>query len=186
MKIKLGVSNRHVHVSKHDLDILFGQELEVVKNLVQPGEFASSLLVTIKTDKDKIDNVRVLGPVRKYTQIEISLTDAYKLGLKPPVRDSGDLESSSPITIIGPKGEVKLIKGAIIAKRHIHITPALVNEYNLNGVEKVSVKVENEKSGIIGDVYLKVSENYALELHLDTDDANAFMLKTGDELEIIK
>jgi putative phosphotransacetylase len=186
MKIKLGVSNRHVHVSKKDLDILFGKELEVFKNLVQPGEFASSLLVTLKTDKDIISNVRVLGPTRNYTQVEVSLTDAYKLGLKPPVRDSGDLQSSSPITIIGPKGEVYLENSCIIAKRHIHITPELVNEYNLEGIEKVSVKVDGEKGGILNNVYLKVSANYALELHLDTDDANAFMLKTGDELEIIK
>jgi putative phosphotransacetylase len=186
MKVKLGVSNRHVHIKEEHLNTLFGDKLTPIKNLVQPGEFASDLVVTIKTDKDEINNVRVLGPTRKYTQVEISMTDAYKLGLKPPVRDSGDLDLSSPITLVGPNGEVKLDTGCILSTRHIHITPNLVKEYGLEGISEVKVLIKGVKGGILHNVQLKVSENYALELHLDTDDANAFLLKTGDELEVIK
>lgn len=186
MKVKLGVSNRHVHVTKAHLDILFNDDFKVLRELVQPGEFASEFVVTLKTDKSEINNVRVLGPVRNYTQVEISKTDAYKLGLNPPVRSSGDLASSSPITLIGPKGLVKLDEGCILAERHVHITPSLVKEFGLEGVKEVKVKIDGIKGGLLENVNLKVSEKYALELHLDTDDANAFLLKTGDELQIIK
>jgi putative phosphotransacetylase len=186
MKVKLGVSNRHVHLTKEHLKILFDDNLEITRTLVQPGEFASDLLVTLKTEKDFIENVRVLGPTREYTQVEISKTDAYKLGLNPPVRESGDIAGSSPITLVGTKGEVSLEEGCIIATRHIHITPSDVKKYHLKRKNKVSVKVPGIKGGILHEVTLKVSEHYALELHLDTDDANAFLLKTSDELEIKK
>jgi putative phosphotransacetylase len=186
MKVKLGVSNRHVHLTKEHLKILFNDDLEVTKKLVQPGEFASDLFVTLKTEKDTISEVRVLGPTRHYSQVEISKTDAYKLGLNPPVRESGDLSGSEPITLVGTTGEVHLEEGCILANRHIHITPGDVKKYHLKRKTKVSVKVPGIKGGILHEVFLKVSENYALELHLDTDDANAFLLKTGDELEIKK
>lgn len=187
MKISIGVSNRHVHLCESDFKTLFGEEcaLEVVKKLSQPGEFASNCKVTLKTTKDVIENVRVVGPIRKYTQVEISKTDSFKLGLNPPVRDSGDLKGSLGITIIGPKGEINLDEGCIIATRHIHITPKEMKEYGFSG-EEVSVRIDGEKGGILNHVRLKVSDSYAFELHLDTDDANAFLVKSGDVATIIE
>ncbi len=182
MKVKVGISNRHVHLKQSDLDILFGKELTIKNKINQPGQFASNELVTIKTDKSEINNVRVLGPVRNYTQIEISKTDAYKLGLNPPVRTSGDLENSEVVTIIGPNGSIKT-NGCIIADRHLHITNQDKEKYNMP--DKILVKVGGIKPGVI-EVNVKASEEAYFEIHLDTDDANAFLLKNGDEVEIIK
>ena len=187
MKVSVGVSNRHVHLTEQHLNILFGKDykLEIKNNLTQPGQYASTAVVTIKTDKAEISNVRVLGPVRSYSQVEISKTDAYKLGLNPPVRNSGDLVGSSPITIIGPSGSIELEEGCIIAARHIHILPNQMKAYGLEGNEVVNVKLNGEKGGIITNVYLKVSDDAFFELHLDTDDANAHLIKNGDIGEIV-
>lgn len=188
MEVKIGVSNRHVHLRKEHLEILFGENynLEVKNELTQPGQFASTSTLTIKTEKSEIENVRVLGPLRDYTQVEISKTDAYKLGINPPVRDSGDITRSEKIELIGPKGSIKLEEGCIIATRHIHITPQQVKEFGLENLEKVSVELPGEKGGIISNVYLKISEDYEFELHLDTDDANAHLIKSGDIGRIVK
>lgn len=186
MKVKIGVSARHVHLTEEHCHVLFGtQTMEKIKDLSQPGEFASNLKVTIKTDKDQIQNVRVLGPLRKYTQVEISKTDAFKLGINPPVRESGNIEGSTPIIIMGPEGSLDLKEGCIIATRHIHLTRLDVIKYNLEGITKVSVKLFGPKGGIIDNVSLKVSDNYSFEMHLDTDDANAHLINQGDEAEII-
>lgn len=188
MEVKIGVSNRHIHLTQEHLELLYGKnfELEVKNELVQPGQFASTSTLTIKTEKSEIPNVRVLGPVRKYTQIEISKTDAFKLGLNPPIRESGDLKGSAPIELIGPNGSIKLEEGCIIANRHIHISKDMVHELGLDGVEKVSVRLEGEKGGIIDNVFLKIAENSVLEMHLDTDDANAHLVNQGDIGIIIK
>ena len=188
MQIQVGVSNRHIHLKKEDLKILFGEgyELTFLKDLKQPGQYACNEKLTIKTDKGEITNVRVLGPVRNYTQVEISKTDAFKLGLNPPVRTSGDLKESSPITIIGPKGVLNLNEGCIIADRHIHITEKQMEEFGLNGLAQVSVKVDGVKGGILDHVNLKIADNSYFELHLDTDDANSHLIKDGDIVEIIK
>lgn len=187
MKVSIGVSNRHVHLTQEHFKILFGEskELEKRNDLTQPGQFASTSIVTIKTNKSEIENVRVLGPVRSYTQVEISKTDAYKLGINPPIRDSGDLIGSSPITIIGPNGVIELEEGCIIPTRHIHILPNQVKLYELEGKDMVSVKIYGEKGGILTNVHLKVSDEAFFELHLDTDDANAHLIKNGDIGEII-
>lgn len=187
MNVSIGVSNRHVHLTKEHLEILFGKDytLEKRNDLTQKGQYASTALLTIKSEKSEINNVRVLGPLRDYTQVEISKTDAYKLGLNPPVRNSGDLKGSCPITIIGPKGQVDLKEGCIIATRHIHILKEQMKLYGLEGLEKVNVKLNGEKGGIISDVYLKVSDDAYFELHLDTDDANAHLIKNKDIGEIL-
>jgi putative phosphotransacetylase len=187
MKVSIGVSNRHVHLTKEHLEILFGEsyKLEKKNDLTQPGQYATTALVTIKTEKSDISNVRVLGPVRPYTQVEVSKTDAYKLGLNPPVRNSGDLKDSEAITIVGPNGRIDISEGCIIAARHIHILPSQLKSYGLEGVEKVNVKLNGEKGGIITNVYLKPSDEAFFELHLDTDDANAHLIKNGDIGEII-
>lgn len=181
MKVTVGVSNHHVHLKQSDLDILFGCELTKKSDLKQPGQFASFEVVTIKTDKSEINNVRVLGPVRNYTQIEISKTDAYKLGLNPPVRSSGNLDNSEIVTLIGPNGSIKT-NGCIIADRHLHITYKDKEKYNIP--DKILVKIGGIKPGVI-EVDVKPSEEAYFEIHLDTDDANAFLLKNGDEVEIL-
>ena len=187
MKVTIGVSNHHVHLNETHLKMLFGDDFKLKKyrELTQPGQYASCSFVTLKTGKGKIENVRVLGPVRSYTQVEISKTDAYKLGLNPPVRNSGDLDLSESITIVGPNGEVKLEEGCIIATRHIHILPEQVKQYNLVGKGTVSVRVGGEKGGILENVYLKEADDSFFELHLDTDDANAHLINNGDIAEII-
>ena len=181
MKVTVGVSNHHVHLKQSDLDILFGCELTKKSDLKQPGQFASCEFVTIKTDKSEISKVRVLGPVRNYTQIEISKTDAYKLGLNPPVRSSGNLDNSEIVTLIGPNGSIKT-DGCIIADRHLHITYRDKEKYNIP--DKILVKIGGIKPGVI-EVDVKPSEEAYFEIHLDTDDANAFLLKNGDEVEIL-
>lgn len=188
MKIKVGISNRHVHLKQVDLEALFGQgfNLEKKQDLVQKGEFASTSMVTIKGPKGQINNVRVLGPIRSYSQVEVSRTDTYILGLNPPVRNSGELVGSSPITIVGPNGQVDLKEGCIIANRHIHLTKEDRLNLGLVNIDKVKIKINNEKGGILDNVYLKESEKFRLECHLDTDDGNANLLKTGDLVEIVK
>ena len=188
MNIKIGVSNHHVHLKKEDLENLFGSnyELQPQKELSQPGEFASQEKIILKTEKGIIENVRILGPVRNYTQVEISKTDAFKLGLNPPVRESGDLKGSESITLVGPKGEVSINEGCIIASRHIHITHADRVRMDLLDVDKVSVRINGIKGGIMENVTLKESDNYVLEMHIDTDDANAHLINQGDIGEIIK
>jgi len=187
MKISVGVSNRHVHLKQSDLRVLFGEgyELHNAADLTQPGMFKAEEVVTIKTDKAEIKNVRVIGPTRMYTQIEISKTDSYKLGLNPPIRNSGDLMGSEEITIIGPKGEIKT-NGCIIATRHIHLTEEQMKYYKLEGKDSVNVLLPGVKGGIISNVYLRPSSNAFFELHIDTDDANAHMIKNGDIVEILE
>jgi len=187
--IVVGVSNRHVHLSKEDIEILFGKgyELKPVKDLGQPGQYAADEKVIIVGPKGAIEQVRVLGPARNNTQIEISRTDAFKLGLNPPVRDSGDIENTPGIVIVGPKGTVIKDKGVILAKRHIHMHPKDAQHYGVK--DKDIVKVVCEKEGrrlIFDDVLVRVSEKFALEFHVDTDEANAALLKNGDLVWIIE
>lgn len=186
MEVLLGVSNKHVHLTEEDYKILFGDEvLGKVKDLVQPGQFSSDKKVTIKTEKASFDGVRLLGPLRSYTQVEISKTDSFKLGVNPPMRNSGDLEGAAVVTIVGPCGEVTK-PCCIIANRHLHLNHKEREELGLLDVEKVKARIVNEKSTIFEDVYLKEDESFTLELHLDTDDGNGSMGKTGDMVEIFK
>lgn len=185
MNIKVGISNRHVHLNYDDYRVLFGDIALTKRNdLTQPGMYACNETVTIKGNKRSYEGVRVLGPLRNYTQVEISKTDAYYLGVNPPVRNSGDLIDAEIITIIGPVGQITK-KACIIATRHIHVDKNIRKQYNLEGIEEVSVQIPGEKSGIINNVYLKDSDEAYFELHLDTDDANAFLLEQGMELKII-
>lgn len=184
MKTIIGVSNRHIHLTKEDYNVLFGNiKLEKYKDLRQKGEFSSNLKVTLKSQKNVIQNVRVLGPFRNYTQVEISKTDSYVLGINPPIRNSGDLDDAEEITIIGDVGQITK-RCCIIPTRHIHMSPSEREKLGLNNIEFVSVKVGLEKKSILENVYIKESENGVLELHLDTDDANANFLKSGDYAEL--
>jgi len=187
--IVVGVSNRHVHLSKEDLEVLFGKgyQLTPVKDLRQPGQFAAKETVTIVGPKGAIENVRVLGPIRKETQVEISRTDAFKLGLNPPVRDSGDLDGTPGIVIVGPAGVVVKNKGVILAKRHIHMHPKDAQHYGVKDKDIVKVIVEKgERRLIFDDVLVRVREDFALEFHVDTDEANAAMLNNGDLVYIVE
>ena len=156
MRVPIGISVRHVHLTKEHLELLFGKDynLEILKELSQVGEYASVETISIKGPKGTIDRARVLGPTRNYTQVEVSKTDAYKLGLNPPVRESGDIKDSSPIILVGPSGEIELSEGCIIATRHIHITPNEVKKMGLENVTKVSLLVGGIKGGIMHNVSL--------------------------------
>ena len=178
MNINIGVSNRHVHLTEQDFKILFGADVDLEKHrdLSQPGEFASTSFVSLKTEKGIIDKVRVLGPFRSYTQVEISKTDAYKLGLNPPVRESGEIAGSEKITLIGPSSEIEKQEGCIIASRHIHASLEDVEKYELDPNKKYCVRVGGEKGGILYNVSIKANPNYVWEMHIDTDDANAHLI----------
>lgn len=186
MKITVGISNHHVHLNQEDYSILFKDtEILTVKELNQPGQFASNLFVDVIGPKGELKNLRVLGPCRTYTQVEVSKTDCYKLGIDAPIRDSGDLEGASLLKIVGPYGVIERNAG-IIATRHIHVNEEIRKEKNLLGKETVSIKILGEKPGILEAVRLKDNEKSYFELHLDTDDANAFLLKNDMEVEIIE
>ncbi len=182
-EIKARISNRHVHLTKEAYDKLFSQPLTKKNDLNQVGEFAANEKVNIKIGDKEIKNVRIVGPLRTYNQVEISMHDARTLGVKPPVRRSGDLKDSLEVVIETEKGSIKT-NGLIIANRHIHMTPELAKKYNVKDYQKVKVKVGGDKSGIM-DAEIKVSDNGYLELHIDTDDANAFLLNDNDDVIMI-
>lgn len=183
LKAGVGISNRHVHLTKKDYMLLFGDDKITIRNkLNQPGEFAANETVTIKSEKGIIENVRVLGPFRDYTQVEISKTDAVYLKLNPPVRKSGNIINSEGITIIGPKREINIKEGVIIAERHLHLDEESAKELGLKDNQPLSVNIDTEKKGRIV-VFAKVTKEAYIEVHLDTDDANAFLLNNGDKLE---
>lgn len=183
MKITVGVSARHVHLTSDEFKKLFNKSNLTIKVPInQPGLYAAEETVSIKGPKGIIDNVRLMGPLRNYNQVEISKTDAYKLGVNPPVRTSGDLSGAATITIIGPCAEITL-EACILADRHIHISKDEADKMGINDKQEVNVIVNTIKPGIIRAHY-KVSEHAYKEIHLDTDDANAFLLKQNDEVEI--
>ena len=170
-------SARHVHVTEETLHTLFGEgyELTVKKELSQPGQFASNERITVVGPKKELANVSILGPCRKADQVELSATDARSIGIEDPVRESGDIAGSGACKLIGPAGEVELKEGVIVAKRHIHMTPADAKELGVeNGqIVKVQIKNENGRNLIFDDTVVRVSEKYALAMHIDTDEANA-------------
>ncbi len=181
--LKVQISNRHVHLTKEVYYKLFNEEISKKRDLNQVGEFASNQVLTIKNGDKEIENVRLVGPFRPYNQVEISKRDARLLGLNPPVRRSGDLADSLNITLKTDLGEVE-VKGLIIANRHIHMTKADSIKYNVQDREIVQVKISGEKSGII-DAEVKISDNGYYEMHIDTDDANAFLLENNSDVTMI-
>lgn len=187
--VPVGVSNRHIHLSTADLETLFGKgyELTPIKDLSQPGQFACKEVLTIVGPSLRpIENVRVLGPVRKASQVEISRTDSFVLKVKPPVRESGDIAGSAPITIIGPKGTVTLKEGCIIANRHIHMSEEEGAAFGLKDGAYVTVDVEGARRTTFYDVQVRVNKAFRLEMHIDTDDANAAGIGNGAKVKIIK
>ncbi|WP_408632101.1 phosphate propanoyltransferase [Mobilisporobacter senegalensis] len=186
--VPVGVSARHIHLTKEDVETLFGKGYELTKKKeLMGGQYAANELVTIVGIKLRaIENVRILGPVRKASQVEISATDSIKLGIKAPIRESGDIKGSAPIAVVGPKGVVYLQEGCIIAKRHIHMSPADAKEAGVNNGDTVSVQVENERGTTFNHVSIRVDESFTLEMHIDTDEANAAKIATGNIVRILK
>jgi putative phosphotransacetylase len=187
-QVPVGISNRHVHVSREDLNTLFGEghELTVKKDLSQKGQYAAEESVTIVGPRGTIPNVRILGPCRKATQVEISRTDSFQLGVTPPVRDSGDLKGTCPLTLIGPAGEVSISEGCILAKRHVHMTPEDADRLGVRDRETIMVRVPGERALVFDEVLARVHETFTWEMHIDTDEANAAGLKNGDLVTIVK
>ena len=190
MSIPVGISNRHIHLTKEDLETLFGQgyELTPIKDLSQPGQYAcKEQLTLVGPSMRAIEGVRVLGPLRKRSQVEISVTDSYTLKVKPPVRESGDLDGSAPITIIGPRGIVTLKEGCIIANRHIHMSPADAAKFGVKDGDYINVEAfSGTKKTRWYDVQIRVNEQFRLEMHIDTDDANAVGFKNGNTVTVVK
>lgn len=187
--VPVGVSNRHIHLSVDDAETLFGKgyQLTPLKDLSQPGQFACKETLTIVGPSLRpIENVRVLGPVRKASQVEISRTDSFTLKVKPPVRESGDIAGSAPITIIGPKGVVQLKEGCIIANRHIHMSTAEGAQFGLADGDYVDVETSGERRTKFYDVQVRVNKDFRLEMHIDTDDANAAGIGNGAKVKIVK
>lgn len=188
MKVPVGISNRHIHLTREHVDILFGKgyQLKRMKDLKQPGQYACEETVTIEGPKGKIHHVRILGPERPQSQLEISKTDSFVLGVQPPVRDSGDLKDTPGIILEGPNGRVELEEGVILPVRHIHMDEEDARKLGVQDKDIVRVKTKGERAVILENVLCRVNKNYALEFHVDTDEGNAANLKNGDLVEIIE
>ncbi len=187
-EVPIGVSARHVHLTQEHVEVLFGEGYQLTKKKdLMGGQFASNEQVTIVGLKLRaIENVRILGPVRKASQVEVSATDAVKLGIKAPIRESGNIAGSAPIALVGPKGALYLKEGCIVAMRHIHMSPKDAMAAGVSDGDIVSVKADNPRGTVFNHVKIRVDESFTLEMHIDTDEANACSIKTGDKVYIVK
>lgn len=188
-KIPVGISGRHLHLTQEHLETLFGKgyQLTVMKELSQPGQYAAEEKVDVVSPDGKLlAGVRILGPVRPASQVEISKSDAIRFKFVAPVRSSGDVKGSGAATLIGPKGQVYMNEGVIIADRHIHFSPEEGKEFGVVDRQVVSLKVGGIKAGILDNVLCRIHPQFRLDCHLDTDDGAAFMLSTGDTVELVK
>lgn len=186
--VPIGVSARHIHLTQEHVETLFGKGYQLTKKKeLMGGQFASNEQVTIVGIKLRaIENVRILGPVRKSSQVEVSATDAVRLGVKAPIRESGNIKGSAPIAVVGPKGVIYLEEGCIIAKRHIHMSPKDAEAAGVNDGQTVSVKADNERGTVFNHVQIRVDDSFTLEMHIDTDEANAAKIATGQTVTILK
>lgn len=186
--VPVGVSNRHIHLTQEHVEALFGEGYQLTKKKdLMGGQYACEECCTIVGLKLRaIESVRILGPVRKKTQVEVSITDARKLGVNVPVRESGDIKGSAPIAIVGPKGAVYCEEGCIVAARHIHMSPADAESCGVKDGDYVSVKFDNERGTTFNNVKIRVDESFTLEMHIDTDEANASGIKQDDKVVIVK
>lgn len=180
-QVPIAVSNRHVHLSAKHVERLFGPsyQLTKLKDLSQPNQFAAKETVSLIGPKGKIDKVRILGPSRGESQVEVSLFDGYTLGVSPPLRNSGDIEGTPPITIQGPRGQIQLEKGLICAARHIHMHTSDAEAFGVKDGQLVRIKVEGPRGVTFDNVLIRVSPNYQLEMHIDLDEANAAQIRNG-------
>ena len=185
--VPIGVSNRHIHLDRADMDALFGQDSELTfkKELGQPGQYAAEETVTLHGPKGELGRVRVLGPLRSESQVEVSVTDGFALGVRPPIRESGKLKGTPGVTIVGPKGSIEKDTGTIAALRHIHLDPETAQRIGVKDKQMVKVEIGGLRGGIFHNVLIRVSEQFAPEMHIDVDEANAFGVKNGDRAYII-
>ena len=188
LNIPVGVSNRHLHLSQADMDVLFGKDYQMnrIKDLSQPGQFACKETVTLCGPNGAIEKVRILGPVRGKTQVEILEADCFKLGIKAPTRLSGDLQGSTGVTIIGPKGSVQTSEGLIVAQRHIHMTPQDAERFGVTDGQIVSIRFDGPRGGIFSNVAIRATDASALECHIDTEEANAMKINSSSKIQIVK
>ena len=187
-EVVVGVSNRHVHISQEDLEKIFGAgyKLTKMKDLRQPGHYAANETVTIIGPKGKMDKIRILGPVRKETQVEISMSDAFKLGIKAPVKESGKLDGTPGLTIAGPKGALEKDKGVIVAGRHIHMPKFIADIKGYKDGDMVTVETSGERKALLQNVLIRVGSNVVKEIHLDMDEANASGASNDAFVKIIR
>ena len=187
MKLTVGLSNKHIHLSKADVEALFGAgyELTELKPLAQPGQYACNEKVDLVGPKGTIKGVRVLGPTRPNTQVEISLADGFTLGVKAPIRESGDIEGTPGLKLVGPAGEVEMTEGVIVAARHIHMTLADAKAFGVVDKQMVKVRTTGQRGLIFENVLVRANDGYALEMHVDVEEGNAAGLRNGDEVELI-
>lgn len=186
--VPVGVSARHVHLTQEHVEVLFGPGYQLTKQKdLMGGQFASNEKVTLVGLKLRaIENVRILGPVRKASQVEISATDAIKLGIKAPIRESGDIAGSAPIALVGPQGALYLKEGCIVAMRHIHMSPQDAQAAGVHNGDIVSVKADNARGTVFDQVKIRVDDSFTLEMHIDTDEANAAQIHQNDTVMMIK
>ncbi|WP_315115374.1 phosphate propanoyltransferase [uncultured Clostridium sp.] len=187
-EIPVGISNRHIHLSQKDLESLFGKDYELtkIKDLSQPGQYACKEVVTICGPKGAIEKVRILGPVRSKTQVEVLAGDCIKLGTVPHVKLSGDLSRTSGITVVGSKGSVQIEEGLIVAQRHIHMTPEDARNLGVHDGEVVSIKFDDLRGGIYSNVAIRANDSSKLECHLDIEEANAMGINSKSKITIVK
>lgn len=186
--VPVGVSGRHVHLSEEAVERLFGPgyQLRVRRDLTQPGQFAAEETVTVVGPKQSLANVRILGPARSLVQVEISRTDGFFLGVHPPVRLSGNISGTPGVTLVGPRGEITVAEGIIVAARHIHMTPVDADRFAVEDGEVVRVRTDGERALTFEDVVIRVRDDFALDFHVDTDEGNAASLKTGDRVTVLR
>lgn len=187
-KLPIALSNRHIHLGKEDLEKLFGKghELTVIKDLSQPGQYACEEVVDLVGPKGIIKNVRVLGPTRPNTQVEVSISDSFKLGVNPVIRQSGDIKASPGIKLVGPKGEVEIEEGVIVASRHIHMHLDDAEKFGVKDNDIVKVRTSGERGLVFENVLVRAHKDFALEMHVDIEEGNASGVKNGELVELIK
>jgi putative phosphotransacetylase len=187
--VTCNVSNRHIHLTREDCATLFGEDVELTPRsyLMQPYQFASEQTVSLIAGRGRtIQNVRILGPLRKYTQVEISRTDGFFLGINPPIRASGDIQGSAGGTLVGPKGTLVLKEGIIVADRHIHTPPDVAAQFGLVDNQLIQVRVgHTDKPTILDRVRIRISDEFLFEMHIDNDDANSAWVMSGDRLDLL-
>lgn len=187
-EIPVGISNRHIHLSRKHVDALFGDgyELTKLKDLSQKGQYACKETITICGPKGALEKIRVLGPIRSKTQVEVSLGDCRKAGVSPCVKLSGDLKETPGVTLIGPKGSVQLEEGVIVAQRHIHMTSKYADHFGVSDGDLVNIKVEGLRGGILNNVSIRTNDSFTLECHLDVEEANSLGITPKSKIKIIK
>ena len=188
MLVEVGISARHIHISKESLAILFGEdhELHVFREVKQPGQYGAEETISVVGPKGSFPTVRILGPIRVKDQVEVSVSDCFKLGVKPMVRESGKIEGTPGIKLVGPKGEVDINEGVIVAVRHVHLNQSFADKEGITEGQILKAKTEGERALVFDNVIARISPDFLEEFHIDTDEANAALVRSGDKVTLVK